>query len=277
MVAKIRSRVMGSLRVRITLMLIVLLALLLAAYTAFNAITQRRNLEEALLAKGVSMAQSGAAAVGHILEDAIASGRLSEAQVFDTQYQPIEGTDPPKYHTAYDSFTDANFPAVQEVFLQDADVLFAAAMTRDGYVPTHNRKFAQELTGDYEKDLKGNRTKRIFDDAVAKAAGASTEPYLLQPYTLDTGVRAWNLSAPIMVNGKHWGAFRVGLSLQRIEARLAAAVGGDGGGGAGAAGGGGAGGVLCAAPTASGAADEPGCRAAGGGGRGAGGHLHGQR
>ena len=42
----------------------------------------------------------------------------------------------------------------------------------------------------------------------------STQPFLLQTYRRDMGggqfVLMKDLSAPIWVNGRHWGAFRIG-------------------------------------------------------------------
>jgi len=79
-----------------------------------------------------------------------------------------------------------------------------------GYFPTHNRKFTQALTGNRERDLAGNRTKRIFDDPTGKRCGSNVESFLLQTYKRDTGEVMHDLSAPIYVNGKHWGGFRIG-------------------------------------------------------------------
>jgi len=32
----------------------------------------------------------------------------------------------------------------------------------------------------------------------------------VQVYFRDTGEKLWDISAPVVVNGRHWGAFRVG-------------------------------------------------------------------
>ncbi len=77
-------------------------------------------------------------------------------------------------------------------------------------MPTHNRRFSQPLTGDEKIDLLGNRTKRIFDDPVGKRVGAHELPFLLQTYRRDTGEIMHDVSAPIYVNGRHWGGFRIG-------------------------------------------------------------------
>ena len=76
------------------------------------------------------------------------------------------------------------------------------------------------MTGDPEEDLAGNRTKRKFDDPVGLAAAKNTDPTLVQVYQRDTGETMWDVSAPIFVKGKHWGGFRVAVSMQRIAERM---------------------------------------------------------
>ncbi|MCE1252560.1 MAG: methyl-accepting chemotaxis protein [Anaerolineae bacterium] len=211
----------SSLRRRSALMIVAVMVVLLGVYITYDVISQRNTTEDVLLAKGKSMAVGGAAAVTHVLEDAIASGRLSEAQVFDTSYQPISGTNPQKYHTAYDAFTDANLQALEDSYLQDADIVFAIATDTNGYIPTHNSVFSKPLTGNQAQDMVNNRTKRIFNDPTGLAAAQNTQPFLRQIYKRDTGETMWDISAPVIVNGKHWGAFRVGFSLIRVDAYLA--------------------------------------------------------
>ena len=43
-----------------------------------------------------------------------------------------------------------------------------------------------------------------------------TQPALDEAY-VDTGEVMWDISSPVYVKGKHWGGFRVGLSLDVIE------------------------------------------------------------
>lgn len=157
------------------------------------------------------IATKTAADIGNIFEQAIANGRLSEQQVFDTHYQEIANTNPPKYNTAYDDFSDQQFPTIQEPILaQNNFIIYAGAVDVNGYFPTHNKKFAQKPTGDYEKDLVISRTKRMFNDPTGIRCGSNTETFLLQTYKRDTGEIMHDLSAPIYVNGKHWGGFRIG-------------------------------------------------------------------
>jgi methyl-accepting chemotaxis protein len=176
---------------------------LFEATTESNAATQHDAIR--------AVAQQAAGDVGKLFEKAIASGEISEAALFDRRYIPIPDTNPPKHHSAFDTFTDRALPALQEAVLKAMPQLaFAGAVDNNGYFPTHNKKFSQPLTGDYATDLVNNRTKRIFNDRTGSRCGANTKPYLLQTYKRDTGEVMHDLSAPIYVNGRHWGGFRIG-------------------------------------------------------------------
>lgn len=157
------------------------------------------------------LAQQAAKGVGKLFEQSIASGQISEAALFDRTYKPIPNTNPQKHTTAFDAFTDRVLPALQEQILASTPQLaYAGAVDNHGYFPTHNRKFSKPLTGDYETDLVNNRTKRIFNDRTGARCGSNTKPFLLQTYKRDTGEIMHDLSVPIYVNGRHWGAFRIG-------------------------------------------------------------------
>lgn len=157
------------------------------------------------------LAVQAATAVGKAFEQAISSGKLSEVDVFDTQYKPIANTNPVKYKTRYDDFTDQALPGIQEPILNgNNQVLYAGAVDQKGYFPTHNKRYAKPLTGDYATDLVGNRTKRIFNDRTGSRCGSHTQPFLLQTYKRDTGEILHDLSVPIYVKGRHWGGFRIG-------------------------------------------------------------------
>jgi methyl-accepting chemotaxis protein len=152
-----------------------------------------------------------AAEIGRLFEQSIKNGTISQTALFSQVYNEIPNTNPQKHSTDFDDFTDQCLPAIQEPVLQENDfIIYAGAVNTKGYFPTHNRCFSKPLSGDYEKDLAGNRTKRIFDDPTGSRCGTNTESFLLQTYKRDTGEIMHDLSAPIYVNGKHWGGFRIG-------------------------------------------------------------------
>jgi len=140
--------------------------------------------------------------------------KLTRAALFSREYIPIPNTHPAKHSTAFDAVCDQCLPSVQEpIAATEPWIAYAICANQDGYVPTHNDRFCQPLTGDPKRDLVGNRTKRIFGDRVGRAVGSNTEPYLLQIYRRDTGEIMFDLSVPIYVDGEHWGGFRVGYML----------------------------------------------------------------
>ncbi|KAF1047603.1 MAG: Methyl-accepting chemotaxis protein McpQ [Herbaspirillum frisingense] len=157
--------------------------------------------------------------IGRLFEESIKAGRIAESALFDRTYKPIPNTSPQKHTTQFDNFTDRLLPPVQEALLERMPQLaYAGAVDNNGYFPTHNKKFSQPLTGNYDVDLVNNRTKRIFSDRTGKRCGANTKPFLLQTYKRDTGEVMHDLSVPIYVNGKHWGGFRVGYRSSHVPA-----------------------------------------------------------
>ena len=159
----------------------------------------------------LGVCEQAAADIGKVLEAAIRSRQASLDDLFDEDYQPIPNTRPQKFHTRFDTLTDKLFPAVQEPIVEGVSgVVYAGAVDRNGYFPTHNLRFSKPLTGDPKLDLAQNRTKRLFDDRVGFLCGYSTDPYRLQAYRRDTGELMFDLSVPIVVEGRHWGGFRIG-------------------------------------------------------------------
>ncbi|KXJ48597.1 methyl-accepting chemotaxis protein [Marinobacter salarius] len=156
-------------------------------------------------------ARQGADRIGKLFEKAVRDGQLAESALFDKQRTPIPKTDPQKYSSSFDRFTDQQLPTVQEAVKgAHPSMVFAIAAAPDGYVPTHNRDFAHAPTGDPKVDLVKSRSKRLFNDRTGARCGSHTQNMLLQTYRRDTGEVMHDLSVPIYVNGKHWGGFRLG-------------------------------------------------------------------
>jgi methyl-accepting chemotaxis protein len=156
-------------------------------------------------------AKAAAQECGAALEKAIDSHALKEADVFDRLYVPIPNTDPPKFHTRYDAYTDQAILPIEEKYLaKDPHIAFVVLVDKNGYLPTHNLKYTKPLTGDRAKDLVGNRTKRLFNDKTGLSAARNKQPVLVQEYKRDSGELMKDCSVPVFVKGKHWGALRFG-------------------------------------------------------------------
>lgn len=139
------------------------------------------------------------------------SGKLTMPQLFDTFYIPIPKTDPQKFHTQYDRMTDGILQPILDTYLEASSrFVFFVLVDKNGYLPTHNTRYAQPLTGDPDVDVKKNRTKRIFNDRTGLAAARNLEPVLIQRYQRDTGEHMTDLSVPVYIRDQHWGAIRIG-------------------------------------------------------------------
>ncbi|WCM49380.1 methyl-accepting chemotaxis protein [Pseudomonas sp. WJP1] len=157
------------------------------------------------------LAREGASQIAARFEADIDAGHISLEDLFDRQYQPIPDTQPAKYRTRFDRYTDQVLPAIQEPLLpRHEGLVFAIACTQQGYVPTHNKTFSQPLTGDVQRDTLNNRSKRKFTDRTGIRCGSHQQAVLLQTYTRDTGELMHDLSVPIMLKGRHWGGLRLG-------------------------------------------------------------------
>jgi len=151
------------------------------------------------------------------LQDKITDYAAKGLNVFDDKYQPIPGTDPVKYSTAYDSVFEQQLQSVYDEVVKRANGgLFCLCVDINGYAPTHNSFYSQRLTGNPEQDLVNSRDKRMFNDPVGIAAARNQKSFVLQTYCRDTGQVVSDLSLPIVVNGRHWGGFRVGLDPQGL-------------------------------------------------------------
>ncbi len=131
--------------------------------------------------------------------------------IFDRNYQPIPGTNPQKFQTAYvDAFTRELQPIYDKLVNDLKGGVFALCVDINGYGATHNSFCSQPVTGNPEVDAIHSRDQRIYDDPSSLAAATNTDPVLLHTYKRDDGSILSEFAMPIFINGKHWGALRLG-------------------------------------------------------------------
>jgi len=158
--------------------------------------------------------REAAGQIGTLLEDAVRTATISMDDLFDENYRPIVGTQPSQHLTKFVDIADRLFPQVQERLLGLSDkVVFCIAVDRNGYVPTHNKKYCHPQRGDLAWDTVNSRYRRIFNDRTGLASARNTRPFLLQTYRRDMGggnfVVMKEAAAPISVQGRHWGGLRL--------------------------------------------------------------------
>ena len=209
-----------SLKVSLVLAVITIPPMVAAAYLITTSESAR--IEALTITAGKVAAMSGARMYGATLEAGIDAGFMTIGDVLEPVYEEIKGFDfgdNPRFHTKYDFYTDRTVVGFEDKILEsNPDFLYAVGGDMNGYTPTHDSKFQQALTGDRTKDLSGNRAKRKFWTPMHQAAARSLQPVLVQDYLRDTGESAWDVSSPIYVKGRHFGAFRVAVSRDSIAA-----------------------------------------------------------
>jgi methyl-accepting chemotaxis protein len=162
----------------------------------------------------IDAAVDAAAQITELLEEALHSGAISLASLFDETYQPIPNTNPAQHTTRFVDLADHLLPQVQEPMLDlSPKVVYCIAVDRNGYVATHNRRYCQPQRGDLAWDTANSRHRRIFNDRTGLASARNLRPFLLQTYRRDMGggtfVVMKEAAAPITVQGRHWGGVRL--------------------------------------------------------------------
>jgi methyl-accepting chemotaxis protein len=138
--------------------------------------------------------------------------------VFDQNYRPIPNTNPQKFAVSYNDVFDRE---LQPLFDKGLEILpgaiYSLVVDSNGYLSTHHSKNQKPLTGKYEIDLVNSREKRHYASNPMEIRRAKNSTlFLLQTYTRDTGEILNDLSHPICINGKQWGAFIVGLKPEQL-------------------------------------------------------------
>ncbi|HMW18410.1 MAG TPA: methyl-accepting chemotaxis protein [Accumulibacter sp.] len=148
----------------------------------------------------------------------LADAHKRGVDVFDQSYREIPGSNPKRFHTNYDEAIEPLLQPLYDEFLgQVSGLIYALGVDTNGYAPAHNRKFSQPPTGDPAKDVLHSRNKRIFNDPVGIKLARNQEPVLFQTYLRDTGEMLNDLSIPLFINNRHWGAVRIGFPTELVR------------------------------------------------------------
>lgn len=147
------------------------------------------------------------------IEAAVDRGDITIERLFDGTYSKIEGSDPEQFITQSVEFFDRIATPIIDATLQfDPKTMFCAPTDVNGYIPTHNSRVSKPQGSDPAWNAANCRNRRFYP-GVGENAGKSTAPFLVQTYKRDMGAGhfqpAVDISAPIIVKGRHWGALRL--------------------------------------------------------------------
>jgi methyl-accepting chemotaxis protein len=170
--------------------------------------------DSAMVAHAQTMMQELAAHT----ERALASGELSMAALFDTEYQPVPGTNPPLFRTRLSDWSDAEWrPIIDRTKAGDSRVLAAACTDMNGFLPTHLTERSRKPTGDLNHDTQFCRNGRIMLETIDRKAKQSSALYMMAVYRQDGDGQSYyvvrNVYVPLVIAGRRWGDFELAYSL----------------------------------------------------------------
>lgn len=154
-----------------------------------------------------------------LTEAAIDAGELSMAQLFDTDYKPVAGTNPQLYRTTLSNWADANWRGVFDRVRQaHRSIIMCSAADMNGFLPTHVSEHSRMPTGDLAHDTKYCRNGRILLDPIDKQAKASNAPHFMSVYRQEGDGTNYlvvrNVYSPIWIKGRRWGDFEVAYQIR---------------------------------------------------------------
>ncbi len=148
------------------------------------------------------------------IEDAIRRGEIGAADVFDTDYRLIPGSDPARYDNRFADWADRNIqPIIDRVTDGDRAIEGSVCSDVNGYLPTHQSRRSQgPRPNDPEWNDRNCRNRRILADETTMRAASSDAPFMMAVYQLDRGNEALmvkNVFVPLWVGGSRWGNFEI--------------------------------------------------------------------
>ncbi|WP_306590098.1 methyl-accepting chemotaxis protein [Geothrix sp. 21YS21S-4] len=152
-----------------------------------------------------------------VMETRIAGLAQRGLDVFDRDYRPVPNTHPEKFLTSYAVAFAKELQPVFDEAQRDLGAIYAVALDVNGYLAIHHSATSHALTGDPKVDVANSRHQRIyFNVETEKRRSRNTETFLFQTYMRDTGEILNDLSMPIHVDGRHWGAMVTGFRPERF-------------------------------------------------------------
>lgn len=166
----------------------------------------------------IERAQDFAREVAAAMESALERRLLSEEELFEISYVPMNDSEPRQFATPSLAALETVLPPVLErMRAGDSQLAFAVASDRNGYVPVHHPQYAQAARPeDPDWSAVHAAHRRLYDSRAAIGAGRSVRPFLIQRLQADLGQGPEifsEISAPIRLRGRHWGGVRTGYRL----------------------------------------------------------------
>ena len=157
------------------------------------------------------------------IERAIDEGEVTIEDVFDRDYQLIEGTNPVQYNVLFNDAADRHVrPILDRTKSGDNRIIGSAIGDMNGYLPTHLIERSHPQGPDPVWNDEHCRNKRILIDDTTRMALASDRPATLATYRMELGdkyIPVKNVFVPLVDQGPTLGQFRARLP-RRLTRRV---------------------------------------------------------
>ena len=161
----------------------------------------------------IGFAQDISREIASVVERAVAEGSISIEEVFDTNYVPVEGTNPQQYWNRFCEFADRQVqPILDRVMKQEGRAIAAVITDVNGYLPTHLSERSRPQSNDPEWNAANCRNRCNFADETTLKAARSDKPVTLAAFCWDLGaerVTAKDAFVPLTIAGRRWGNFEL--------------------------------------------------------------------
>ena len=158
-------------------------------------------------------AQEACRQVQAAIERAIDEGETSIDDVFDRDYQIIEGSNPVQYSVGFNEAADKHVrPVLDNTKSTDIRIIGTAIGDMNGYLPTHLSERSHPQGPDPVWNDAHCRNKRIMIDDQTRMALASDRPATLATYRMELGdkwIPVKNIYVPLWIKGRRWGNLEV--------------------------------------------------------------------
>jgi methyl-accepting chemotaxis protein len=161
----------------------------------------------------ISKAQETCRQIKIAVERAIDEGEVSIDDVFDSDYQIVEGSNPVQYDVRFNATADKYIrPLLDRTKGSDSRIIGSAIGDMNGYLPTHLSERSQPQGDDPVWNDEHCRNRRILIDDTTRMALASDKPATLATYRMELGdkfIPVKNVFVPLVIKGRRWGNFEL--------------------------------------------------------------------
>lgn len=169
--------------------------------------------------KFVELAMEQARRVEKLTEAAIAEGTLEMSALFDTDLQPINGSNPPRFRTRLTDWAQSNWqPLLESVKATDPDAIMSVVCSSmKGFLPVHLKEYSRPPIGEISHDTKYCRNGRVLFEGCDITAKESEKDYIMAVYRHEGDGKTYNVVrnvyVPLRINGRRWGDLEIAYTI----------------------------------------------------------------